>query len=358
MAVTRHTLDLLDGMRVTINSHVDDVTRRLVAAWARAWDEIVGEWHEALDQVIESISDKQWPSVGEINRLDRATRALKVSREKLEGLAHLTGVTVHQALPAVLAAAVDYQERLVLSQLPTTADAIDAGVSIAFNRVDERAVEAIVRRTTGQVTSYTSPLSVDAEDAMHRALVRGVLVGDNPRVVAADMLERVEGEFNGGLARAVNIARTEMLDASRAGGSAADAANPKLVTGWYWNAVLDERTCPSCWSQNGSFHPADEQGPDDHQSGRCARVTATQSWADLGFDIPEPPSLLATQDDTEDRFHSLPPNKQLAIMGRERLELLQSGRIGWSDLSVKRTSDGWRDSYAPRSVKALRALAS
>lgn len=355
MAVTRETVRLVDGLRISIGRNVDDVTRSLVAAWSRAWDVIAVAWQQAVDDAVAASTDGRWPDRGTLERLDRAQRAFDATREQVLALADHAGVTVVQVLPGLAASVVDWHKEVIASQLPP-AGTTSTGVGIAFNRVDPRALDEIVRRTTNDIASYMKPLSDEAEASMKRSLISGVALGDNPAVAASRMVRDLQGDFNGGLSRALNIARTEMLDVGRMAAKAADLANPQLVTGWYWWADLDERTCASCWGLHGSFHPADENGPDDHQSGRCTRVPATPSWADLGFgDIAEPEPLIA---DAEATFYALPDSKQLQIMGPQRLELLKSGDVKWSDLAVKRESDAWRDSFAPRPVKSLLRVAN
>jgi hypothetical protein len=168
-------------------------------------------------------------------------------------------------------------------------------------------------------------------------------VGDNPKTVAAEMLRKLERNFHGGLTRALVIARTEMLDAHRAAAQAQELANAEVLTGWYWNAKLDARTCPSCWVQHGRFHPLEEFGPIDHQQGRCARLPKTKSWADLGFEgLDEPNDELR---DARTVFDGLAPADQVAIMGRKRLEALNAGTVSWEDLTVRHSTPGWRDSY-------------
>lgn len=56
-------------------------------------------------------------------------------------------------------------------------------------------------------------------------------------------------------------------------------------------------------------------------------------------------------------FDRLPLEDQIAVMGKARLDLLRTGKTTWSDLATKRHTDGWRDSYAPTPVSALRATA-
>lgn len=190
---------------------------------------------------------------------------------------------------------------------------------------------------------------------MRSTLIRGIALGDNPRDAARTMLSRVEGGFNGGRARALVIARTEMLDAHRASAQAQDLANAESLAGWQWVATLDTRTCPSCLSQHGTVHPVADPGPMDHQQGRCARLPKAKSWRDLGFDIDEPADIFP---DAQAWFEGLPANDQVAVMGQARLDLLKSGKVGWADLSTRRSTDGWRDSYAPASVTDLLAKAA
>ena len=113
--------------------------------------------------------------------------------------------------------------------------------------------------------------------------------------------------------------------------------------------------CPSCWSMHGSVHNVDDFGPIDHQQGRCTSIPTTKSWADLGFDIEEPPSVLP---DARQVFDDLPAEQQTAILGKDRLDLLRSGQIQWADLATRRSTDGWRDSIVPTPVSALLAKAS
>jgi hypothetical protein len=163
------------------------------------------------------------------------------------------------------------------------------------------------------------------------------------------MLARLEAEFNGGLARALNIARTEMLDAHRAAATLAQNAASDVVDGWIWTAQLGKRTCPSCWSKHGNVYPLSQPGPWDHQSGRCTRVPHVRPWKDLGINMPEPPSILP---DAETVFRSLPRAEQLQIMGPGRLAALDNG-VPWSALSQLRTTPGWRDSWHTTPVRAL-----
>jgi SPP1 gp7 family putative phage head morphogenesis protein len=347
VAVTPETLRMVDGMRVQIDATVDATAADLIRAWAAAWDEVAGEWQAALADLVQNTTGGHWPTRGKVLRAERARRALEVTETALDQVVAASEARVLQSMPTLTVSAADWSARIVASQLPPL---LPAGAAVAFNRVDPAAVTAIVERTTEQIHALHYPLQRDAVREMKRTLVRGVAVGDNPRRAAGIMLQRTQGAFNGGRNRALVIARTEMLDAHRAASREQDRANADVVAGWQWVASLDRRCCPSCWSKHGTTYGVEDEGPLDHQQGRCTGVPVTKSWADLGFAIDEPPSVLA---DAEATFKALDPDAQLAIMGRGRLDALTSGRASWGDLSTRRRTDGWRDSYAPTPLHAL-----
>lgn len=346
MAIRRETLRLAKELRVVVDGSVDSAIRQLVAAWARAWEQVEAEWVTAIDDLVDASTDGKWPSRREISRARRAQRALTITHAEVLRLADFTGVHVVTAAREVTDEVGVWQARLIASQMPASAG--DTATLVAtFDRVDADALGAIVERTTEQVTSLSKPLADDATEAMHQALVRGVALGDNPRVAARRMVQQVQGRFNGGLTRAMTIARTEILDAHRSGSAAAQFANDDVLAGWVWQAQLDGRTCPSCWAQHGSQHTLEETGPNDHQQGRCARLPKTKTWRQLGFDVDEPADLLP---DAREQFDKLGRSDQLQVMGATRLHALDSGAIAWADLSTLRRTPGWRDSYVPMRV--------
>lgn len=347
MSINDDTMRLLGEMRAAVDARVDGTTRALTAAWVATWDDLASEWRDAVQDLVAQSVDGRWPSRQTIYRSQRVLLALEATRVALERLAVEAGITITSSLEDLASDAAQWQANLTSTQLPPVGT---AGVVLSFNRVDQAALEAIVRRTTEQVTSTLRPLSGEATAQMNAALIRGVALGNNPRQAAREMVRRTESGFNGGLTRALNVARTEMLDAHRAASEAQDKANRDLLTGWMWSASLDRRTCPSCLSMHGQTFGVDEPGPIDHQQGRCARIPVTRSWRDLGFDIDEPPSVFP---DAQEWFDAQPAAVQREIMGPARLELLKSGQVSWSDLASKRVSPGWRDSIAPTTVRAL-----
>jgi hypothetical protein len=225
-----------------------------------------------------------------------------------------------------------------------------------YRRQQPDTVDAIVRRTAEQINAKHWPLAAEATASMKRELIRGVVVGDNPRTAAARMVKNLEGEFNGGLTRALNLSRTEIIDAHRQAAEIGQEQHADVLDGWMWHAELRDmsRTCVSCIAKHGTIHPMSEPGPYDHQQGRCSRMPRTKSWAALGFALDEPDDEIVTGPQI---FATLPRDQQEQILGRRRLELLDSGAITWADLSALRTTAGWRDSWGPRPLRDLERIA-
>lgn len=349
MAISRRTLSEIRGMRIQLDATVGYHEQQLITAWARAWAELRDEWAAAIDDLVAASTDGEWPARAKVLRARRVKAALDLTTAGLDQLARDFQVRILKDVPKVVGAGAEWEARLVAAQLPES-QGLTATLAGQFQRVDARALDAIVERTTQRITALSQPIGPRADTVLRSTLVRGVALGEHPERVARTLLSRLEGNFNGGRDRALVIARTELLDAHRAAAYGQDLANADTLRGWQWVATLDTRTCPSCWGMHGTVHDLDEPGPLDHQQGRCARIPRLRSWAELGIDINEPEDLLPV---ARDVFDGLPREDQLAIMGPQRLRLLDDDQITFDDLSKRRSADGWRDSFAPASTQDL-----
>lgn len=336
MAITAETLRIQAQIRAAVARITDKQTRDLVAAWANAWDEVAPD---LVGVLLEMLTAGDRVSKAQLLRSVRLQQVLRQIAGRLETLSGDAQVRIVGDLRAAIDAAGGAHASVIDSQLPPNA-AITLDLA-QWAMVDEHAVEAIVRRSTQQITSRLRPLSREASTAVRRELIRGVASGANPRATAGRIVARAEGRFNGGLTRALSIARTETLDAHRAGALVARTQNADVLGGWQWHCELSNRSCPACIAQDGSIHPVDEPGPFDHVNGRCTALPVTKSWKDLGFDIPEPPPI---RTGAGDWFEQLPAADQRSILGPARYDAWRSGDYPMSSWSVTRSNDGWRDS--------------
>lgn len=340
MAVTRSTLRLQRELDAAVTAVLDTHTREATAAWVAAWDEVA----VALGPLLVDILTQHPNGVtgAQMRRDRRLQQILRAAAVKLGLLSEQSRDRIVADLAAVVAASAAAQGDIIGSQLP--ADGLQVLGLEEWPQADQRQLDAIVQRVAEQVTSAHQALSAAASAVLGQELVRGVAAGLNPRSVAARIMARVEGAFNGGLTRALIIARTEICDAYRVASAAAQAANARVLDGWVWVAALSNRTCPSCITMHGTVHPLSEAGPNDHQQGRCTRVPKVKAWSSLGIATPEPESVLQ---DAAAWFDSLSSRDQLAILGRARWDAWRRGDYPMSRWSQVRHTDGWRDSYVP-----------
>jgi SPP1 gp7 family putative phage head morphogenesis protein len=349
VAITRETLRLVEEVRATVGQLTDGVTRRLTEVWVRAWDQLASDFVAALDEVLAATGGGQWPTRKQIQQATRLQQAIEATARALGALVEVVRAETGAAILASADAGGNAQAAVIASQYPTQLSR--AALLAEFSKFTERDLAAVVARTSQRIHSLTMPLPADTVRVMKQELVRGVAVGDNPAVAARRMVERAEGAFNGGLARAMTIARTEILDAHRAAAQAGQDANSRTLRGWRWSASLTTTTCPACWAMHGTVHPLSQPGPQGHQNCRCSRAPLTKSWAALGFEgVDEPPDLFG---DAEQVFRALPREDQVEILGPARLAAFLRGDVAWEDLATKRDNPGWRPSFVPTPVRDL-----
>lgn len=315
----------------------DDQQRALVAAWARAWDEISAI---LIPVMADALAAGEQVTAAQLRKARRVQAALAIVLARLEDLVGESAGIITSPLAGLVDAAGSAQASIIDSQLPAGSPLANVD---SWSRVDAAQIDAIVQRTTEEIASRLRPLSLAAEQAMRAELVRGVAAGVNPRVTARRMVARARDGFAGGLTRAMTIARTETLDAYRAASAAGQAPHADVLDGWVWLATLSARTCPACLSMHGREFPLTQAGPEGHQNCRCTRMPKVKTWAELGFDgIEEPPPLIG---DADAFFTGLTPAQQRDLLGRRGYLAWQAGVWPREEWAVLRSTDGWRDSW-------------
>lgn len=341
MAVNRDTLRILEEM----NAVIDEILAGATGDLARAFDQA---WLQVRDQFEALALEIATASVG-----GQVTRTQLVRSERFQaGLA-----AFNQAITQALSGSVNQE---ALNRLLTLTDEFTVGMIRAqltgsrraelrnnLFRADPLQIIEAVQRTTEQITALHSPLIEEATQAVKREIIHAVTYGQNPRDAARRMVRGIEDRFNGGLARANTIARTEILDVHRRAAQQVEEQNTDVLGGWEWHASLDPKTCRACIAMHGTRHETTEQGPEGHQNCRCARVPVTKTWEELGFKgITEPASLTK---DAEQWFEGLSEDDQRQLLGDAGFDAWLAGDYPIENWAKRRETDGWRDSYVPSS---------
>ena len=308
--------DILRRQRAAIAKLIDGASDEVLLMWARAWTDLRGEILVEIERRGEAAALRY---------------AADYAARRLVETAQQSSAVVTGAARRLVELSMTDAAALIGAQLPAT---------WPLSRPAKPELDAIVQRATTQITSRMWTLSDEASEAMRRRLIQGVAAGRNPRDTARLMVADVQDAFDGGLARAQVISRTETIDAYRAGARAHHEANADVLQGWVWLANLSARTCSSCVAMHGTEHDLDEPGPLDHPQGRCSRMPLVKP--ELVPGAPRPviesgPEWLERQ----------PEGVQRSVLGPRRFEAWQDGAYPASRWAVRRESPDWRASYAP-----------
>lgn len=343
MAFRRNALSAARRSRAEVDEVLDAATRTLTRAWVEAWDELSPIFEQVFkDLVSEAPGDRGLPRT-RIRRDERIQFAMGRTSLLVTQLSALVGSSTLDAVREAIRIGNESQAEIIAAQLPK-----DHRQLVESRRSDLMDATA---RASRKIADLVRALPGYVDQIMRRTIVRMAMARLKPGS-AREMLDQTEAAFNAGLARSLTISRTETLDAYRTASAIGQAANAEVLRGWVWISRLDRRTCPSCFAMHGSEHPLDEDGPDDHQNGRCVRAPLTKTWKELGIDIgmEEPPSMIT---DGLTAFRAMSRENQRQVLGSTRLDLLDRGEIDWADLATERKNPGWRRSFVPTPVNQL-----
>ena len=334
--VNRATLRVEKQLQAFMGEVLDEQTRSIVGAWGTAWDRAEAELEAALMDLATTAEDRITRTM--VLRSTRAQTGLASLSEALEIAAMQSGQAITADLQRVIDAAATAEYEMLATQTGPRRGLLAGDL----RRADPRQIASMVQRATEQITALTLPLAAETTAVIRAELLRGVVVGDNPRAAARRMVRAAEDRTNFGLSRALTISRTEMMDATRNAAQHVDVQNSSVLRGWTWVAELSPRTCPACLSMHGRTFSTDTPGPLGHQQCRCARVPITASWRDLGIDLPDTPRAVP---DAEAYFGRLSEAQQVAVLGPARHEAWARGDYPMDQWATRRSNEGWRDSY-------------
>lgn len=298
---------------------------------AREWADIRDELTREIDDLLRVIEARKIATPNQLHRLDRYLSF----REQA-----VTRMTAYSdSAQAKTSQLVQWASTFGGESASALIDGAAVAMGVQMTRPSTAAVEAMVGRVKwGGAAQAFKTIPARGIEATERALINGIALGRNPKVTARLMRQAMDvSVYN-----AQRIARTETMTAYRAAHTATYAANKPMLTGWRWQATLDERTCAVCWAMDGVVFKPDKPF-ETHVNCRCTPVPLPKGYEEALKQERPPGDVM---------FDKLSDAEQRRILGPGRHALYKSG-TPLRDM-VKRTTDPYWG--ASRGLRPLREM--
>lgn len=312
---------------------------RAIAEMTRLYHEVIVAIEREAAPILRAIATTQ--AAGETvpaSWLFERDRLAVLERGAITQLERITGRTYAEIM-ALRANAAQHGASFAIDLLDAATGAAEQGIVTSWAHLNAEAIQSLAATTAADgspLKALLDELPGFGGQQVRDALLRGVTLGQSPRLIAAEM-SRATGMT---LTRALTIARTEAMRVYRMAALQSYKANSNSVSGWQWISARSSRTCSFCFAMDGSIHGFDEQLA-SHPNCRCAMSPITRSWEEIlgprgrGLWQPDPPEpgadVFARQ---EDAF-------QMTVLGPAKKRAYDAGAITLRDLIGQRDDPRW-----------------
>lgn len=307
-------LALIAQQRAESDSLIDGAAADIEDAWLRFHEDLTG----ALDAI-------DWTAPDAIERLRDIEDVATAAAQDLSAATHRRVVA---AQSVALELSTTAQVVLIAAQAPSWLPGRPPVTEVDLLR------QSLANRSAGGFWG----VSQDVADEIARVLHVGISRSAGPVETARHITDSLGDVLDGGRARALTIARTELIDAHREMAALTHKANADVLESWVWYAHLRPDTCPACVAKHGSEHDVDTPGPMGHPNCRCARVPKA-----TGYPMPIEPGPVW--------FDQQPATTQKSILGPRRYDAWKAGDYPVRDWAQRRRNTDWRDAYYVGAVR-------
>lgn len=332
--------------RQQLNQHDAQAQQTLSDAYKRTLASI----QPALDRLYQQIADKQANG-------DAVPLSWLYEQHRLEDIKRLITqqVDLYGSHTQMTVAALQHQG-VALGMQSAQAQlqaSVPHGVHWQFGMPDTHAINDLVSASQpgSPLHDLFSTFGSQAASDVAGKLITGITLGQGPRMVAASVAQALDIPR----ARALTIARTEMLRAYRSAALENYKANDDVVGGWIWSADLSPRTCAACIAMNGTKHTLDET-LDSHPNCRCAMLPETKDWSDilgpLGIDTSGIQNTTVNIQSGSDWLDNQDEATQQAILGN-KYDGWSNGDFSLEDIVGTSDDPNWGGSIYVKSLKQL-----
>jgi len=270
--------DLADQHRAELLRREQAAAGAMVRAYGLAWQRIERDLNALSRQIEDTRSRGEEISPAWLLRRDRLTELQRQTEIAVDQFAASVDHTIQQEQTRAIEAG-----RRHAGQLMQAAAGGGAELVGNFAQVPTGALTTMVGMlgNGSPLRSLLDQFGLAASQAVGDALIEGLAIGQNPRMIA----RRIRDALDGNMVRALTIARTETLRAYREATRQTYAANSRVVKGWIWHCALDRRSCALCVAMHGKRFDVQERfgtHPNCFPAGTVASgpraVGSTERW--------------------------------------------------------------------------------
>jgi SPP1 gp7 family putative phage head morphogenesis protein len=292
----------------------------MLSTWSKAWEHIQVEINRLNAKIARAQQLGQYSPAWAYQQ-DRLSAIDAVVVNQMQRLTAQAQDLITTNQSNAIAQGQLFAEQSVTAQLGGVSQM--AAVNIAWGRLNPDAVKHMAGYLSdgSPLKALLDQIPQQTANAIHQALVDGIVQGRNPRVTA----RIIKREATVPLFRAERIARTETMRAYRTATMDSARNNSDIVQGWIWTSAKQVRTCGVCLGLDGQWFPLSETMA-SHVSCRCVPTLQTKPWSEIlgksGDDIPET-SAQTNENRGWDYYAKLTPAQQNFIVGPGKRRLLE-----------------------------------
>lgn len=339
-AAERYKAALLRNERAAAS----DMVRMYGGIWRRTKPQL-----DALLQSIEEARQRgEQVQPAAVAKSERLRQLLAQVEDEVGRYADTADASIRRQQADAIEAAAQHAEALTRAAMGD-APSDEARLAMRWNKLPREAmVEMMGSLSDGApLEALLGELGPDAAQRVKDALLEGLAMGRNPRVIARD----VRRGMGMPLTRSLRIARTEVLQSYRRAFLRNLQQNDDVVTGWRWSASKSPRTCLNCLSRDGKVYPLDKPMP-AHPNCRCSMEPLTKTWRELGVDVDEP---VVNRESGAEWFERQPEAVKREMMGDRAYGLYRAGKLTLEDFEGMRHSRTWGEQSYERTVSEILA---
>jgi hypothetical protein len=320
-----------DAYRAALLAKDAQAMNRLISAYRSIFNRLKDKI-DLLVAEIEKAGGTLTP--GQVARMERYTQLITQAAEELRDYQAITKAEIEAVSRFGISQGVTDARNLM--SVAATGTSQIAG---AFNVLPKGAIEQLLGFLSpdGPLYARLSLLAPTTVEGVSKAILDGVAMGQNPRVIARE----ITNAFGMGLTDSMRMTRTVQIYSYRESSRATYISNADIVIGWVWHSALMSSTCLSCLNLHGTVHSL-EESLRDHFNGRCAQIPLLR-----GQENP------VGEGSGEKWFREQSKGTQVQMMGKGKHDAWTKGLFEFSQLTTEQKNDVYGLMKTETSLKQL-----